>query len=188
MVVEFAVKLPGLNGRTCLLPIDAKFPVEDYQRLLQAADEGDREGVAEARSKLRTRFRNEGKSIAEYINVPETTDFAIMFIPSEGLYAEALALEGLTNELFTSYRVYIMGPSTLASALCAYRAGFQTLAIERRALKSERSCLLCRQSLQSTAKSSTNLSLRLKRWLKPWISSKPRRENESSAGSCFRER
>ena len=132
MVVEFAVKLPGLNGRTCLLPIDAKFPVEDYQRLLQAADEGDREGVAEARSKLRTRFRNEGKSIAEYINVPETTDFAIMFIPSEGLYAEALALEGLTNELFTSYRVYIMGPSTLASALCAYRAGFQTLAIEKK--------------------------------------------------------
>ena len=111
---------------------DAKFPVEDYQRLLQAADEGDREGVAEARSKLRTRFRNEGKSIAEYINVPETTDFAIMFIPSEGLYAEALALEGLTNELFTSYRVYIMGPSTLASALCAYRAGFQTLAIEKK--------------------------------------------------------
>lgn len=132
MVVEFAVKLPGLNGRTCLLPIDAKFPVEDYQRLLQAADEGDREGVAEARSKLRTRFRNEGKSIAEYINVPETTDFAIMFIPSEGLYAEALALEGLTNELFISYRVYIMGPSTLASALCAYRAGFQTLAIEKK--------------------------------------------------------
>lgn len=132
MVVEFAVKLPGISGNSCLLPIDAKFPIEDYQRLLKAGDEGDRDGVAEARNKLRLRLRNEAKSISEYINVPETTDFAIMFLPSEGLYAEALSLEGLSREMFTNYRVYVMGPSTLASALCAYRAGFQTFAIERK--------------------------------------------------------
>lgn len=132
MVVEFAVKLPGVSGKPCLLPIDAKFPVEDYQRVQEAAEAGDRDAVTEARKQLRNRLKGEAKSISEYIHAPETTDFAIMFIPSEGLYAEVLSLAGLAEEMYSAYRVYIMGPSTLVSALCAYRAGFQTLAIERK--------------------------------------------------------
>mgnify|MGYP000426483154 CR=1 FL=1 len=123
MVVEFAVKLPGLNGRTCLLPIDAKFPVEDYQRLLQAADEGDREGVAEARSKLRTRFRNEGKSIAEYINVPETTDFAIMFLPFENIYAEVIRRTALVEMLQKDWKIVVTGPTTLGAILNSLQNG-----------------------------------------------------------------
>lgn len=132
MVVEFAVKLPGVAGKPCLLPIDAKFPVEDYQRVQDAAERGDRDSVNEARKQLRLRLKAEARSISEYIHAPETTDFAIMFIPSEGLYAEVLSLTGLAEEMYSMFRVYIMGPSTLVSALCAYRAGFQTLAIERK--------------------------------------------------------
>lgn len=131
-VVEFAVKLPGQAGQECLLPIDSKFPVEDFQRLAAAQDAGDRELVAKAREALKSRLINEAKSIAQYINPPQTTDFAVMFLPSEGLYAEALSLDGLTERLYSGSHVYILGPSTLASALCAYRAGFQTLAIEKR--------------------------------------------------------
>lgn len=108
--------------------------------------------------------------------MPETTGFAIMFIPSEGLYAEALALEGLTNELFTSYRVYIMGPSTLASALCAYRAGFQTLAIEKKSSEIRKILSSVQTEFAKYGEVLNKLSLSWKRWLKPWISSKPKRE------------
>lgn len=132
LVVEFAVRMPGKCGEGCWLPIDAKFPVEDYQRLQAAQEDGDRKGVLAARDALMARLLKEGKDISRYVNPPQTTDFAIMFLPSEGLYAEALSLPGLTERLYRESRVYVMGPSTLASALCAYRAGFQSIAIEKR--------------------------------------------------------
>lgn len=131
-VVEFAVVLPGIGCKECLLPIDSKFPIEDYKRLQDAAEEGDSEKLKKAKEAIRGGLIREAKSVSAYINPPHTTDFAIMFIPSEGLYAEALSLDGLTESLYRDYHVYIMGPSTLASALCAYRAGFQTLAIEKK--------------------------------------------------------
>ncbi len=132
LVVEFAVRMPGKGGETCWLPIDSKFPVEDYQRLQNSQELGDRNGVADAKEALRKRISQEGKEISKYIQSPETTDFAIMFLPSEGLYAEVLSISGLAEKLYSDCRVYIMGPSTLASALCAYRAGFQSMAIEKR--------------------------------------------------------
>jgi len=132
ILVEFAVKMPGKGGETCWLPIDAKFPVEDYQRLQNSQELGDKKGIADAKDALRKRIKQDGKDISKYIQSPETTDFAIMFLPSEGLYAEVLSLSGLSEELYSDYRVYIMGPSTLASALCAYKAGFQSMAIEKR--------------------------------------------------------
>lgn len=131
-VVEFAIKFPGAANQECLLPIDSKFPVEDFQKLLNAQDEGDKEAVAKAREALRRNLIGEAKSISQYLQPPFTTDFAIMFLPSEALYAEALSIAGLVEELYSNSHVYVMGPSTLASALCAYRAGFQSLAIERR--------------------------------------------------------
>lgn len=132
LVVEFAVRMPGKDGVTCWLPIDAKFPIEDYQRLQAFQEAGDRKGISEAKDALQKRILSEGKSASKYIHSPETTDFAIIFLPSEGLYAEVLSIPGLAERLFSECRVFVMGPSTLASALCAYRAGFQSMAIERR--------------------------------------------------------
>lgn len=132
LVVEFAVRMPGKDGVACWLPIDSKFPVEDYQRLQDSQEAGDRKGICDAKEALRRRIISEGKDISKYIQSPETTDFAIMFLPSEGLYAEVLSIAGLAEKLYSDCRVYIMGPSTLASALCAYRAGFQSMAIEKR--------------------------------------------------------
>ena len=133
--VEFAIKLPGKENSndTVYLPVDAKFPKDVYEQYQDAYEAGDAALIETSSRQLEITIKKMAKDIHDkYVDPPFTTDFAIMFIPSEGLYAEALALEGLTNELFTSYRVYIMGPSTLASALCAYRAGFQTLAIEKK--------------------------------------------------------
>ena len=132
LVVEFAVRMPGKDGVTCWLPIDSKFPIEDYQRLQNFQEAGDRKGISVAKDALQKRILSEGKAASKYIHSPETTDFAIIFLPSEGLYAEVLSIPGLAERLFSESRVYVMGPSTLASALCAYRAGFQSMAIEKR--------------------------------------------------------
>ncbi len=131
LVVEFAVRMPGSNGNGCWLPIDAKFPCESLVLLQASQESGDRKGVLEARELLKNQLIKEGRSIARYINPPYTTDFGIMFLPSETLYAEAISLPGLAERLYRESHVYVMGPSTLASALCAYRAGFQSMAIEK---------------------------------------------------------
>lgn len=134
--VEFAIRLPGKNGSTDLpvwLPIDAKFPQEDYQRVLEASDAGDAESLASAGKALETRLRDQAKAIREkYVAPPHTTDFAILFLPSEGLYAEALRRPGLSERLQVESRVLIAGPTILAALLNSLQIGFKTLAIEKR--------------------------------------------------------
>lgn len=131
--VEFAVRLPGKQDETVYLPIDAKFPVEDYQRLLDALESGENVSIAAAESALQTALRTEAKRISsKYIAPPYTTDFAIMFLPLEGLYAEALRCRGLTEELQEKYRIVIAGPTTLNALLTSLQVGFRTLAIEKR--------------------------------------------------------
>jgi DNA recombination protein RmuC len=133
--VEFAIRLPGPeDGRTPMwMPIDAKFPKEQYERLVEAADRADAEGVASAGRELEQVVRQEAKKISEkYLSPPLTTDFAILFLPTEGLYAEVLRRPGLTDELQRVHRVSIAGPSTLAAQLNALQMGFRTLALEKR--------------------------------------------------------
>ncbi|MBE0621649.1 MAG: DNA recombination protein RmuC [Burkholderiales bacterium] len=133
-VVEFAIKLPGNeDGLPVWLPIDSKFPVEDYERLLVAQERADATGVDEAAKAIDNRLKLEAKAIREkYISPPHTTDFAILFLPTEGLYAEALRRPGLADFLQREYRVSIAGPTTLSAILNSLQMGFRTLAIEQR--------------------------------------------------------
>ena len=132
--VEFAVRLPGAEDDGCVwLPIDSKFPQEDYLRLRDAADKADRDAVAAAHKDLLRAVKTSAKEISEkYINPPATTDFAIMFLPTEGLYAEVVRSPGLIEQLQQSYRVVVAGPTTLTATLSSLRMGFRTLAIEKR--------------------------------------------------------
>jgi DNA recombination protein RmuC len=131
--VEFAVKFPGKGDVPLLLPLDAKFPMEDYQRLLDAHDRGDAEGVETAGRALDGAVRGAAKTIHDkYVNPPVTTDFAIMFLPTEGLYAEVLRRPGLAEKIQRDYCVLIAGPTTLTAILSSLQMGFRTLAIEKR--------------------------------------------------------
>ena len=133
--VEFALKLPGQQegGAPVWMPIDAKFPKEQYERLLEAADQADAEGVAVAGRELERAVRGEAKTIAEkYVSPPHTTDFAILFLPTEGLYAEVMRRPGLADELQRINRISIAGPSTLTALLNSLQMGFRTLALEKR--------------------------------------------------------
>lgn len=132
--VEFAVKLPGREEGTAIyLPIDSKFPIEDYERLLNAYEMGDQAMIAAASAALQNALRVEAKRIAgKYIVPPYTTDFAVMFLPIEGLYAEALRVRGLTEELQEKHRIVVAGPTTLNALLTSLQVGFRTLAIEKR--------------------------------------------------------
>lgn len=132
--VEFAVRLPGRQeDEPIYLPIDAKFPMEDYQRIVDASSTGDAAAVEIAARALESRIKLEAKTIAEkYIDVPATTDFAILFLPVEGLYAEVLRRPGLTDALQRDYRVSIAGPTTLMALLNSLQMGFRTLAIQQR--------------------------------------------------------
>jgi DNA recombination protein RmuC len=128
--------LPGREaGETPVwLPIDAKFPVEDYERLVAAADRADPEGVADAAKALANRVYAQAGTIAsKYLAPPHTTDFAILFLPTEGLYAEVLRQPGLADSAQRDHRVVIAGPTTLAALLNSLQMGFRTLAIEKRA-------------------------------------------------------
>ena len=115
--VDFAIRLPGKDaGPVVWLPIDAKYPIEDYLRLLDAQDRGDPAGVEEASRAIETRLKNEAKSIHEkYVAPPHTTDFALLYLPLEGLYAEALRRPGLAETLQRDWRVSLTGPTTLAA-------------------------------------------------------------------------
>lgn len=131
--VEYAVILPGRDEGNVLLPIDSKFPVEAYERLLQAAENGDKESEEQAGIELENAFRTEGRRICEkYIRPPFTTDFAVMFVPVEGLYAEALQRRGLAEYLQEKLRIIVAGPTTLTALLTSLQVGFRTLAIEKR--------------------------------------------------------
>jgi DNA recombination protein RmuC len=115
------------------LPIDAKFPREDYERLIEAQERADPVAVEEASRALEARIRAEARTIAEkYVSPPHTTDFALLFLPTEGLYAEVLRRPGLTDMLQRDYRVTIAGPTTLTALLNSLQMGFRTLAIEKR--------------------------------------------------------
>ncbi|MFH1580789.1 MAG: DNA recombination protein RmuC [Pseudomonadota bacterium] len=134
--VEFAIKLPGRGvdkEQIVWLPIDSKFPQEDYQRLLDAQEEADKELVERSSKNLEMCIKAEAKKIKEkYLDPPNTTDFGIMFLPVEGLYAEVLRMPGLFDFLQREYRINITGPTTLAALLNSLQMGFRTLAIERR--------------------------------------------------------
>lgn len=132
--VDFAIRLPGdENGAPVWLPIDAKFPTEDYQRLLAAQDKGDAEMIEGAMKGLETQLRKNAKDIcSKYINPPRTTDFALMFLPTEGLYAEAIRRVGLVEQVQRDCRVVFAGPTTLGALLNSLQMGFRTLAIQKR--------------------------------------------------------
>ena len=132
--VDFAIRLPGKgDGAAVWLPIDAKFPVEDYLRLMDAQERGDPVLVEEAGRAIELRLKNEARSIRDkYVAPPHTTDFALLYLPTEGLYAEALRRPGLADTLQRDWRVSLTGPTTLAAMLNSLQMGFRTLAIEQR--------------------------------------------------------
>ncbi len=133
--VEFAIALPGQrsDGQPLWLPIDAKFPREDYERLLDAHERADAPAAEAAAKAIETRLRLEAKAIREkYVSPPHTTDFGILFVPTEGLYAEALRRPGLLEALQREYKVMLAGPTTLLATLTSLQMGFRTLALEKR--------------------------------------------------------
>lgn len=167
-VVEFAVKMPGENGNRVWLPIDSKFPGDSYAALLDAYDRADPRAVEAARKNLAQVVKKEAKDIREkYIAPPNTTDFGVMFLPSEGLYAEVIRM-GLLETLQREYRVNVAGPATMAALLNSLQMGFRTLAIGRRtsevwntlsAVKTEFGKFeeVLRKAQDNLAKTSTNL-------------------------------
>ncbi len=132
--VDFAIRLPGKgDGAVVWLPIDAKFPIEDYQRLIDAQERGEAALVEEASKAIEVRLKAEARSIRDkYVAPPHTTDFALLYLPTEGLYAEALRRPGLADTLQREFRVSLAGPTTLAALLNSLQMGFRTLAIEQR--------------------------------------------------------
>lgn len=134
--VEFAIRMPGRDGGdggVVWLPVDAKFPQEDYQRLLEAADRADADAVETAARQLETRIKLAARDIHDkYIDPPHTTDFGVLFLPTEGLYAEVLRRPGLTDSVQRDARVIVAGPTTLWAILNSLQMGFRTLAIEKR--------------------------------------------------------
>jgi DNA recombination protein RmuC len=133
--VEFAIRLPGRgdDGTPLWLPIDAKFPREDHERLIDAQERADAAGVEAAGRALEARLRLEARTIRDkYLAAPYTTDFAILFLPTEGLYAEALRRPGLVEALHRDHRITLAGPTTLLATLSSLQMGFRTLALERR--------------------------------------------------------
>ncbi len=134
-MVDFAVRLPGRGGDDVpvWLPIDSKFPREDYERLLDAQEAGDQDGVRSTGTQLERALRLQARSISDkYVVPPHTTDFAVMFLPTEGLYAEAIRRPGLVDALQREHRVVIAGPTTFTALLNSLQMGFRTLAIEQR--------------------------------------------------------
>ncbi len=131
--VDFAVRLPVEEGEPIVLPLDAKFPGDAYVALRDAADAGDATAAASARARLERRIKDEAKSISEkYLSVPDTTNFAVMFLPFEGLYAEVVSMPGLVECLQRDYRVNVAGPSTMAALLNSLQLSYQSFSLQRR--------------------------------------------------------
>ena len=132
-MVDFAIVMPGQAGDKVYLPVDAKFPVEDYNRLVDATERGDMAEIEKERKQLKLRIKEEAKSIKEkYIAPPKTTNFAIIYLPSEGLYAEVVKDSELCNELQAKYNITVCGPSTIAALLNSLQMGFTTLKIQKK--------------------------------------------------------
>ena len=132
--VEFAIKMPGANdGEFVWLPIDSKFPIEDYQKIEDAREIGDAEATEKHAKAFEARIKSEAKKIHDkYVEVPFTTEFALMFLPSESLYAECLRRPGMIEDLQNNYRVTVAGPTVLSALLNSLQMGFRTLAIQKR--------------------------------------------------------
>ena len=129
--MEFAVRMPDSNDGEALLPIDAKFAGDTYVHLQNAYESGEKTAISEAQKQLSTRIRSEAQDIAtKYIDPPNTTDFGILFLPTEGLYTEAVRL-GLPEEIFRKHRVFVTGPTTIAAMLCTLQMGFQSIAVQK---------------------------------------------------------
>lgn len=132
--VEFAIKFSGKDEQIVWLPIDSKFPMEDYQRLQDATDMADVEAIKEVGKNLENRLKMEAKKIHDkYIDPPQTTDFGMLFLPTEGLYAEVLRRPGLFESLQREYKIIVAGPTTISAVLNSFQMGFRTLAVEKRA-------------------------------------------------------
>ncbi len=132
-VVEFAIKMPGVDDQPVYLPLDSKFPLEDYQRLVEASQSGDQAGVEASGKALEARVKSEAMAIRDkYLRPPKTTDFGILYLPVEGLFAEVTRNPGLVEQLQTQFRVIVAGPTTLAALLNSLQVGFRTLAIQKR--------------------------------------------------------
>ena len=130
--VDFAIKMPGRDGGEVYLPIDSKFPIENYERLLAAQNDGDVGAMNEARKALEADLKSQAKSIKDkYISPPKTTDFAVMYLPSEGLYAEAMSLPGLSTKLRQDHQVVLGGPSVIAALLNSLQMGFRSLQLQK---------------------------------------------------------
>ncbi len=133
MRVEYAIKLPGNGDDPVWLPIDAKFPKEDYEKLVDAQDTAQTDVIEAAKKNILARIKDEAKTIStKYLDPPNTTDFGILFLPVEGLYAEVLRMPGIVDTLQREYRIVISGPTTLSAFLNSLQMGFRTLAIEKR--------------------------------------------------------
>ena len=131
--VEFALRVPAAGGRELLLPIDAKFPQEDYLRLVQAAEAGDAEGAKKCAAQLERAVLEQAKRIHDkYVHPPQTADFAVMFLPTESLYAEVARRDGLIERVQQRYRVLISGPATLCALLTSLQMGLRTVTLEQR--------------------------------------------------------
>ena len=131
--VDFVIKMPGKGDGEVLLPIDAKFPMEDYARLVEASEAGDVERIDAASKALANRVKQEAMSIRDkYVKPPKTTDFAIMYLPTEGLYAEIIKKDGLVEDIQNKYRIVVCGPTTIAALLNSLQMGFKSVAIEKR--------------------------------------------------------
>lgn len=132
-MVDFVIRMPGKTDEEVWLPVDAKFPVEDYARLVEASENGDPDGVESASKALAQRVKAEAMSIRDkYIAPPKTTDFAIMYLPTESLYAEVLRREGLVEDIQNKFRIVVCGPTTIAALLNSLQMGFKSVAIEKR--------------------------------------------------------
>jgi len=162
--VEFALRLPGRDEAEgpVWLPIDAKFPQEDFDRLMIAHEAADAASIELHRQALRRRILTEGQRIqAKYVSPPHTTDFAVMFLPTEGLYAEVLRIEGLVDELQSRHRVIPSGPTTLWALLSSLQMGFRTVAIERRSVEVRRLLGAVKTDLQKLGASLDAVSKKL---------------------------
>ena len=131
-VVEFAVRFPGQDGNPILLPIDSKFPKDRYDALLEAYESSDKDAMENARRDFCSAIKNEAKNISKYINVPQTTPFAIMFLPFEGLYAEVARDANLLESLQKEFSITVAGPTNLSAILTSFQMGFRTLAIQKK--------------------------------------------------------
>jgi len=130
--VEYAIRLPGDGENPVWLPLDAKFPVEDYERVVDASQRGDVDAVEIAAKAIETVIRGSAKSISEkYIHPPHSTEFAVLFLPTEGLFAEVIRRPGLVDALQREWHIMVAGPTTLVSLLVSLRVGFRSLAIQR---------------------------------------------------------